>query len=371
MMYQKGSSRTLAQETASEMKPYSQYMKPYSPYSDESDIEPYNQQAIERWKHSNDASINTKYDITKQKPKTNLSSQTKNTVLNSSFYDEISDYVTDDVKSSTTSHTSDEHEAHSPTPGAAALQKQIDSYHKYLTNEVSHVEKPSETRSPQKIPLMKKNDNSNQNSKHREKSKMHQDTAKAKKTRSLYSYNLRRQPTLFSIASPDEQSQPGQSFSDNDYLPEAVQEELTYTEKATNSNAMDDDTFEGVQDEPVDTINTTVTVKEDIPEDHQGRTMIENTTSTIVYPSQLSDNVTQATHHEAQTTTNSTPTAQADSNQSTGHKANPSITDIVNNQHESVTNGNVNSELSQLLQDKHSPLAAADLKVSKRKYSIN
>ncbi|ORE05221.1 hypothetical protein BCV72DRAFT_306611 [Rhizopus microsporus var. microsporus] len=362
-MNQKGGSQTLAQGTASEETTYSQYMKPYGPYSDESDIQSDSQQATESWKHENDASTNTKYDTIKHKSKTNLSSQTKDTVLNSPFYDETSDYVTDDVKSSTF-HASDE--VHSPTPGAAALQKQIDPYNEYLTSELSDVVKLPVKHSQQKMPLTEKNEYS----KYHEKSKMHQDIVKTKDAQSLYSYKLRRQPTLFSIVSPDEQSQPDQFFSDGDYIPEVVQEEPIHTEDAANSSTINDDTFESVQNEPVDTKNTaaTATVEEDTPRDLQEEPMrIDNASSTTASnkacSSQLSDRVTQDTYQEAQTTNKNTSTAQTNDDQSTENIANPSTTtNIVNNQHESITDENVNNELNKLLQDKYSPLAEADMK---------
>lgn len=364
-MNQKDDSQTLAQETVSEGTTYSQYVKPYSPYSDESDIQSNSQQAIEPWKHENDASANTKYDTIKHKYKTSLYSQTKETMLNSSFYDETSDYVTDDVKSST-SHTSDE--VHSPTPDATALQKQIDSYHEYLTSGLSGVDKPLVKLSQQKMPLTEKNEYS----KHHEKSKVHQDTVKTKDTQSLYSYKLRRQPTLFSIASPDEQSQLDQFFSDDDYITEPVQEEPIHTEDAANNSTINDDTFESVQNELIDTKNTaaTATVEEDAPRYLQEEPMmIDNATSATAYnetcSNQLSDRVTQDTY-QAQPTNENTSTAQTNDTQSTEHTANPSTpTNIVNNQHEPITNENVNNELSNLLQNKHSPLTEADMKVNK------
>ncbi|RCH86258.1 hypothetical protein CU097_002514 [Rhizopus azygosporus] len=364
MMNQKGDSQTLAQETVSEETTYSQYVKPYSPYSDESDLQSDSQQAIGPWKHENDASTNTRYETIKP----SLSSQTKDTVLNSSFYDETSDYVTDDVKSST-SHISDE--VHSPTPGVAALQKQIDSYHEYLTSELSGVDKPLVKLSQQKMPLTEKNEYF----KHHEQSKVHQDTVKTKDAQSLYSYKLRRQSTLFSIASPGEQSQLDQFFSDDDYIPEAVQEEPIHTEDAANHSTINDDAFESVQNEPIDTKNTAAaasTVEDDTPRDRQEEPMmIDNATSATApneaCSSQLSDRVTQDTYQdtyqEAQTTNENTSTAQTNDDQSTEHTANSSTpTNIVNNRHESIANENVNNELSNLLQDKYSPLAEADMK---------
>ncbi|KAG1234444.1 hypothetical protein G6F68_002530 [Rhizopus microsporus] len=359
MMNQKDDSQTLAQETVSEETTYSQYVKPYSPYSDESDLQSDSQQAIEPWKHENAASTDTKYDIIK----TSLSSQTKDTVMNSSFY-ETSDYVTDDVKSST-SHISDE--VHSPMSGVAALQKQIDSYHEYLTSELSGVDNPPVKLSQQKMPLTEKSEYS----KYHEQSKVHQDTVKTKDAQSLYSYKLRRQPTLFSIAS-DEQSQPDQFFSDDDYIPEAVQKEPIHTEVAANNSNINANTFEGVQNEPIDTKNTITaaagTVEEDTPRDFQEEPMMtDNTTNATVsneaYSNQLSDRVTQDTYQEAQTTNENILTAQTNDDQSIEHTSNPSTpTNIVNNQHEPITNENVNNELSNLLQDKHSPLAEADMK---------
>ncbi|CAO3686505.1 unnamed protein product [Rhizopus microsporus] len=88
-MNQKDDSQTLAQETVSEETTYSQYVKPYSPYSDESDFQSDSQQAIEPWKHENAASTDTKYDIIK----TSLSSQTKDTVMNSSFYETLDYHI--------------------------------------------------------------------------------------------------------------------------------------------------------------------------------------------------------------------------------------------------------------------------------------